>query len=203
MPHIKKAELIEGVVYMPSPVRVTHHAEPHALLAGWLVYYISKTPGLGRFGDNGTVRLDEDNEVQPDLFLLLPPAAGGTAEVDADGYISGPPELVCEVAASSVSIDLHGKKNAYRRNHVREYLVWRVEDGVVDWFALRNGEYARLPGGSNGHPLLKSEVFPGLWLDVPALLRGDLPGLLAGVDRGAATAEHGAFVRRLRKARKS
>ncbi|MFI5381023.1 MAG: Uma2 family endonuclease [Tepidisphaerales bacterium] len=202
MPHLKKAELIEGVVYMPSPVRVTHHGQPHAHLTIWLGHYVALTPGVGPIGDNSTVRLDEDNEVQPDLFLLLPPSAGGAAEADADGYISGPPDLVCEVAASSVSIDLHDKKNAYRRNRVREYLVWRVEDAEVDWFALRNGDYEKLRGGSNGHPLLKSEAFPGLWLDVPALLRGDLPALLAAVDRGAASSQHAAFLRRLRKPRK-
>ena len=203
MPQIKKAELIEGVVYIPSPVRATHHGRPHACLVTWLGYYVSKTDGLEIPLDNATVRLDEDNEVQPDLFLLLPPAAGGAAEVDAEGYVIGPPDLVCEVAASTVSIDLHDKKKAYRRNRVREYLVWRTEDKQVDWFILRHGDYEKQRGGSNGDPLLKSEIFSGLWLDVPALLRGDLPGLLAAVDRGAASAEHGAFVRRLRKTKKS
>lgn len=203
MPHIKKAELIEGTVYMPSPVRIMHHGEPHACLAGWLGYFVSKTVGVSVVADSATVRLDEDNEVQPDLLLLLPPSAGGAAELDADGYISGPPDLVCEVAASSVSIDMHDKKNAYRRNRVREYLVWRVEEAEVDWFVLRSGDYEKLRGGSNGHSILKSEAFPGLWLDVPALLRGDLPALLAAVDRGLASAEHGAFARRLRKGRKA
>src|SRR3954467_13430154 len=119
MPQVKKAELIEGIVYMPSPVRLNRHARPHAVLVSWLGYYIAKTPCLDLFGDNGTVRLDEDNEPQPDLLLFLPPHVGGQARLGDDDYVEGAPELVCEVAASRVSIDLHLKLNVYRRNGVR------------------------------------------------------------------------------------
>lgn len=196
-PNVRKAELIEGVVFMPSPVRYQSHSNPHWILATWLGYYASKTPGLSG-GDNGTVRLDIDNEPQPDLFLLLPPHAGGLAKIDDDDYVSGPPALICEIASSSVSIDLHHKKNAYRRNGVPEYLVWRVEEGALDWFNLINGDYvaqaAETPDG-----VLKSRQFPGLWLDVPALLRGDLPALFASVDRGVATTDHAEFLKRLKK----
>jgi hypothetical protein len=45
MPHLKKAELIEGIVYMPSPIRFQKHAEPHSQLTGWLTVYASETPG--------------------------------------------------------------------------------------------------------------------------------------------------------------
>ncbi len=135
MPEIKKAELVEGIVYMPSPVRLTRHGQQHVLLTTWLGYYFGKTPGIKHVGDNVTVRLDEDNEPQPDLCLLLPAAAGGAAKVDADGYIAGPPELVCEVSGSTVSMDLNQKLGAYRRNGVREYLVWRVDDAAIDFFA--------------------------------------------------------------------
>ncbi len=54
MPHIKKAELIEGVVYMPPPVRFGGHGEPHFMMIGWLFNYCAGTPGL-RTGDNATV----------------------------------------------------------------------------------------------------------------------------------------------------
>jgi len=123
MPEVNKAELIEGIVYMPSPVRFNSHSRPHSILNGWLFYYLAKTPGLTGIGDNGTVRLDNDNQPQPDLFLLLPPHVGGKTKVDDDDYITGPPALVCEISGSTVSIDLHAKKNAYRRNGVQEYLV--------------------------------------------------------------------------------
>jgi Uma2 family endonuclease len=193
MPHIKKAELIEGIVYMPSPVRLDQHGQPHADIITWLNYYRSKTPHL-RIGDNSTSRLDEDNEPQPDAMLLLPTWAGSSAKLEA-GYVSGAPDLVCEVAASSVSIDLHGKKNSYRRNGVKEYLAWRVEEEGVDWFALVDGRYEPMPADDKGR--IRSKVFPGLWLDVAALLASDLPKLFAAVDEGTATPEHRTFVEKL------
>src|SRR5207247_1157915 len=131
-------------------------------------------------GDNSTDRLDEDNEPLPDVMLLIPERAGGAARIDADGYVTGPPELVGEIAASSVSIDLHQKLNAYRRNGVREYLVWRTEDAAIDWFILREGRYVPLPLGSDG--LIRSEVFPGLSLEPKALLAGDLRRLFDVLD---------------------
>jgi Uma2 family endonuclease len=193
MPHVKKAELIEGIVYMPSPVRLSQHGEPHANLVTWLNYYRSKTPHLS-IGDNSTSRLDEDNEPQPDAMLLLPAWAGSTARLE-DGYVCGAPDLACEVTASSVSIDLHAKKNAYRRNGVKEYLAWRVEDREVDWFALVEGRYDLNPVDEKGR--IRSHVFPGLWLDVAALLSGDLPKLFAAVDEGIASDEHRAFLNKL------
>jgi hypothetical protein len=196
MPNVKKAELIEGIVYMPSPVRLKRHGKPHVILISWLGYYLSRTPSLDDYGDNATARLDEDNEPQPDLALLLPKHLGGDAHVDEDDYITGAPTWVGEIAASSVSIDLHDKLNAYRRNGVREYLVWRTEDQAVDWFVLREGRYDPLPADEWG--ILKSEQFPGLWLDVGALLKGDLAGLFRVVDEGVGTAEHGEFLKKLR-----
>ncbi len=193
MPHVKKAELIEGVVYMPSPVSY-EHAAPHFNLIGWLSQYLAATPGIAG-GDNGTVRLDLDNEPQPDAFLRILAEHGGQARVDQDGYISGAPELVAEVARSSVSIDLHAKLNAYRRNGVREYLVWRVEDRTIDWLVLREGRYESLLPSADG--LHRSEVLPGLWLDATALLRGDLMVVFQAVERGLDSPEHAAFVSRL------
>jgi Uma2 family endonuclease len=194
MPHLKKAELIEGVVYVPSPVRYHHHGAPHALLVGWLVQYAAGTPGVA-VSDNSTVRLDLDNEPQPDALLLIDPACGDQARVSPDDYIEGSPELVAEVASSSVSYDLHAKLHVYRRNGVREYVVWRVLEQAIDWFVLRAGRYERLPVDANG--LLRSEVFPGLWLDAAALVRGELATVLAIVQQGLGSPEHTAFVERL------
>jgi Uma2 family endonuclease len=127
MPQLKKAELIEGVVYVPSPLRFTPHAEPHGNLMTWLGVYQASTPGT-RMGDNPTVRLDLDNEPQPDAVLLIDETAGGQSRLSEDEYIEGAPELVAEVAASSAAYDLYEKKTVYRRNGVREYLVWQVLD---------------------------------------------------------------------------
>jgi Uma2 family endonuclease len=195
MPGVNKAELIEGVVYMPSPVRYESHSKPHMVLATLLGYYAAKTPGLTGFGDNGTVRLDNDNEPQPDLFLLLPAQAGGKTKVDDDDYISGPPALVCEIAASTASIDLHHKLNAYRRNGVEEYLVWRTEDAAIDYFTLQSGDFVPLACESDG--TLRSRIFPGLWLHPTSLVNTDLPAIFALLDKAAATPDHAEFVRKL------
>jgi Uma2 family endonuclease len=194
MPHLKKAELIEGVVYVPSPVRHRQHGAPHALLIGWLIQYAAHTPGI-EVGDNSSVRLDLDNEPQPDAVLLIDPAYGGQSRLSDDGFIEDAPELVAEVASSSVSYDLHAKLHVYRRSGVREYVVWRVLNREIDWFVLRAGQYERLPLDANG--LLRSEVFAGLWLDPAALLQGNLARVLAVVQQGLASPEHATFVAHL------
>ena len=194
MPHLKKAELIEGVVYMPSPVRFRRHSRPHAHFIGWLVTYEAGTPGV-EVGDNGTARLDLDNEPQPDALLLIDLAHGGQARISENDYIESAPELVGEIAASSASYDLNIKLHVYRRNGVREYVVWRVLDRAVDWFVLREDRYERQTPDAEG--LLRSEIFPGLWLDPAALVRGDLAGVLAVLQGGLASPDHSAFVAKL------
>jgi Uma2 family endonuclease len=190
-----KAELVEGVVYMPSPVSTQNHGHPHANLVGWLFNYSARTPGV-QLADNATVRLDWDNEPQPDALLRILPEHGGQTR-DESGFTVGGPEWAGEVAASSVSYDLHDKKEAYRRNNVREYFVWRVEDGAVDWFALRGGRYDLLEPDTAG--VYRSEVFPGLWLDATAMLTGNLPRVLEVLEQGLATSEHEEFCKKLRK----
>lgn len=190
MPEVKGAQLIEGIVYMPSPVRFTAHGGPHSSLITWLGLYRIKTPRV-QCGDNVTSRLDHDNEPQPDAVMFLPVEIGGKAKVDADGYLAGAPELVCEVSSSTVSIDMNDKLNVYRRNGVKEYLVWRVEDGAIDWFELVEGRYVPLAIDESG--VVRSKVFPGLWLDLPALLKDDLAAVAPAVDAGTATPEHAAF----------
>jgi Uma2 family endonuclease len=196
MPHINKAELLEGVVYMPSPVSEAH-AAPHFDLIGWLALYRFATPGVTG-GDNGTIRLDLKNEPQPDAFLRILASHGGQAHVSSDGYVEGSPELVAEVAVSSVPIDLNIKLPAYRRNGVREYFVWRVLDREIDWFVLRGEQYEQLAVDANG--IRRSEVLPGLWLDAAALVRGDLPAVSQAAREGLASPEHEAFVRWLAEA---
>jgi Uma2 family endonuclease len=191
MSNVKKAELIEGIVYMPSPVRAGKHAEPHSQLAGWLALYVSETPDVRCF-DNPTVRLDMDNEPQPDLALIKLPAKGGQARISADDYIEGAPELAVEIVASSSAYDLHQKKGAYRRNGIREYLAWITGEQRVVWWELREAEYQEIALAPEG--LLTSGVFPGLWLDTGALLRADMKAVLAALRRGLDSADHTAFV---------
>jgi Uma2 family endonuclease len=200
MSHVTKAELIEGVVYVPSPVRHRQHGQPHIALSGWLVQYQASTPGV-EASDNSTVRLDLDNEPQPDALLFIAPQYGGQIRLSEDGYIEGAPELIVEIASSSASYDLNVKLQVYRRNGVREYLVWRVLDQEIDWFALRASQYQPLPLDAKG--IYRSEVFPGLWLDTEALLRADLATVLTLVQRGVTSPEHAAFVTSLQAHRDS
>jgi hypothetical protein len=196
MHDVNKAELIEGRVYMPSPVATDDHAAPHFDFITWLGCYRAATPGV-QGGDNGTLRLDLDNRPQPDAFLRILSNFGGQSLLSEDGYVERAPEWVGEIAASSVSYDLHDKLEAYLRNGVREYVVWRVLDAEVDWFVLREGRYERLALSPAGY--FQSEVFPGLWLDPAALLRGDLATVLKVVQQGVASPEHAAFVKHLQE----
>ena len=186
MPQTKKAELIEGKVYMASPVRIIH-GQPHAYVMTWLGIYHAATPGT-QLADNTTVRLDLDNEPQPDALLRI---ETGQSVIDADNYIQGAPELIVEIAASSASYDLQEKLQVYRRNGVQEYIVWQVSEQIIDWFRLRDGKYLKLQSEKN---IIKSEVFPGLWLATDSILQGDLAQVLEIVQTGLATTEHQNFV---------
>ena len=189
-PEIKKAELIEGVVYVSLPVRYESHAAPHGALQGLLFLYAARTPRV-QIGDNATVRLDLDNEPQPDVLLLIEKGAGGNAAVSEDDYLEGAPELVAEVAASSASIDLHAKRNAYRRNGVQEYIVWQTLESRIDWWELVDGDYVPLPANEAG--VIESKVFPGLCLNAQALLTGDLTAAVATVEDGLGSEAHKTF----------
>ena len=194
MPRGIKAELLEGLVHMPSPTRFRRHGRPHSHLITWLGNYESGTPGV-EAGDNSTIRLDLDNEPQPDVLLWIDETAGGRARISNDDYLEGSPELLVEVAASSASYDLHDKLQDYQRNGVQEYIVWRVYDRRVDWFRLENAQYVPMHPDATG--VIHSRVFPGLRLAVTALLNGELASVLATLQQGLATAEHQAFVETL------
>jgi Uma2 family endonuclease len=194
MPEVKKAELIEGVVYMASPLRFTPHAEPHGDIMTWLGVYKAATPGV-QMGIEPTVRLDMDNAPQPDGVLFIRPECGGQARLSEDGYLEGAPELIVEIAASSATIDLGDKKRAYRRNGVREYIVWQVCDRRLDWFGLTDGDY--IPLTPNDRGAISSRIFPGLQLDVNALLAGNMAQVLTVLQGGLNTDSHQAFVREL------
>jgi Uma2 family endonuclease len=198
MPWLKKAELIEGVVYMPSPVRQRYHGRQHSHLNFWLSAYEGMTPGV-EVGDNSTVQLDQGNMPQPDCLLFIQPEHGGQVRISAKGYIEGAPDLVAEVASSSASYDLGDKLQAYRRLGAREYVVWRVLDRQVDWFVLYGDRFEALNPPADG--ILRSTVFLALWLDSAALIRGDVYTVLAIVQQGLNSAEHAEFVTRLEGAR--
>ena len=166
LPEVKKAELVEGVVYMASSVRYQQYGKPHSQIITWLQVYAAATPGV-EVADNTTVRLDLDNEPQPDALLRLDEGVGGRSRISEDDYIEGAPELIVEIAASTASYDLHDKFRAYRRNGVREYLVWVVLEEEFRWYVLEEGDYRQQE--PDGAGCLRSPFFPGLVLDVSAV----------------------------------
>jgi Uma2 family endonuclease len=189
MPEGTRAELIGGIVFMAAALRHRQHGGPHGKLDRWLGHYIDGTPGLDG-GLNSTTGLDDDNTVEPDLYLLLPQEAGGQCAITEDGYLEGPPALVAEIAASSESIDMNRKFKSYRDHGVQEYIVWRVQQKAVDWFVLQQGEYQPLITNDG---ILRSRVCPGLWLDPAALVKRQMRRVREVLDQGMATAEYRAF----------
>ena len=196
MPHLKKVERIEGVVYMPSPVRIDLHGRPHAQIMAWLGAYWIATPGVD-LADNSTVYLDSDNDPQPDALLRIEPAQGGRSRIIEEGYVEGAPELIVEIAGTSADYDLQDKFEVYRRCGVKEYIVWQTQDGRLDWFQLVNEEYVVFAPNAEG--VIESQIFPGLRLAVAALLAGDRAKVSSELQAGLQTTAHAAFVERLAK----
>ena len=197
MPPDFRAELIGGVVFVPSPLRL-EHGESHALIMGWLTNYWSATPGTS-VRDNATAILGDDSEPQPDAALVIDSESGGQSSLSDDGYATGPPELIVEVASSSESIDLHRKCRDYERAGVLEYVVVVLHQHVVRWFVLQDGAYQEVAADASG--IFQSTVFPGLWLDAPALLRLDGRQVMATLQHGLETPEHATFVQQLQARR--
>jgi Uma2 family endonuclease len=178
-PEIKKAELIDGLVFTEMTVS-PRHGEPHSALMVWLGSYWATRSELQML-DNTTVRMPGEDDLQPDILLRC--REGGTSRLVEDEAIEGPPEFVAEIAASSASYDMHLKKEAYRRGGVQEYLVWQVYEQRIDWWALEDSEYAAIEPDADG--IVTSRLFAGLRLNVAALLAGDLSAVLASLTAGS------------------
>lgn len=194
MPKLKRAELIEGRVYLSPPTSIVGHSSPDISLGAILSIYRAGTLGL-LTGHAGSVRLDDDNMPQPDLFMMILPAYGGQAKIGSDDLLEGAPELAVEIAASSASYDLHEKLRLYQRSGVREYIVWRTREEQFDCFVSRGGQYTPM---SSDDGVLRSEIFPGLWIDSRALIADDLNNAIAEIQKGLASPEHAAFVEALK-----
>jgi Uma2 family endonuclease len=198
MPELKHAERIEGKVsIMTPPISLTEHGNPHFLMIGILAEYSMATPGIIGFSDS-TVHIDGDNDFQPDIGLAILPEFGGQTR-RVGKYLAGAPELVVEIAASSVVRDLGRKSTVYRRAGVLEFLIWRTPKGSIDCFLNREGQFEP---AERTDGVFKSICFPGLWIDLAALIAGDLAKVRATTAAGLADPAHARFKRKLAKARK-
>ena len=191
MPPGTRAELIGGIVYMPSPLRVPH-GRSHGWTMHWLIEYEQATPGT-EVVDNATTILGDESEPQPDGAIFITPPHGQVRLEDE--YIVGAPELISEIASSTEAIDLHRKKDDYELAGVQEYIVVALRQMRVFWFIRRDGKFTEMQPGADG--ILRSQVFPGLWLDPAALLRKDGKRMREVLALGLASPEHAAFKARL------
>jgi len=192
MPDLKFAELIDGVVCMPSPVS-SEHSRFHTALTAWLAVYADGTPGC-EAGLEATWLMGEKNVPQPDLALHVLPKHGGQSQ-EKGKYPVGAPEFVGEVAVSSRSHDLGPKLKLYEEKGAREYLIALPPTEQLIWNELVSGKYQPIQPGNDR--IFRSHIFPGLWLDPAALWRRDLKSVLGVLQQGLATPEHAAFVARL------
>jgi Uma2 family endonuclease len=195
MPHVKRAELIGGIVYMPSPLSRKHGVTDTRLIT-WVGTYAASTPGC-EAGNNATWLMLEDAP-QPDSDLRILPEYGGQSGMEGP-YAQGAPELTAEVCLSSTSYDLHQKLNLYQEAGVKEYVAVLLREREVRWHRLVDGAYQLLPSDADG--VIRSVVFPGLWLHVRALLDGNMAQVLATLTQGLNTPEHTAFVAQLAQRR--
>ena len=177
-PEIKKAELLGGIVYMASPVSV-EHGDMDGDVGTWLGTYKAATPGTAS-GRNTTSFILDDTP-QPDLNLRIRQEYGGSSWVEGT-YLHGIPELLTEICRSSTSHDLHVKLELYQAARIPEYVAILLYEQEVCWHVLVNGQYQLLSPDPDG--LLRSRIFPGLWLDGKALLAGDLQQVLARLQEG-------------------
>ncbi len=190
-PESVRAELIGGVVHMPSPLR-RQHGTYHVLWSMLFGFYMMQTRGV-EAGDNASLLLSDESEPQPDLYLRVLPEFGGRSTTTDDDYVAGPPELIVEIALSSRSVDLFGKRADYHRYGVREYFVFVPRQQLLYWFDLTKNEERPIPADG----IVRSSEFPGLWLNAPAILQQDQTAAMATLQQGLATDEHRQFVERL------
>lgn len=191
-----RAELIGGVVYMPSPLRRSHGVY-HVLMTTLFGVYVAQTPGT-EAGDNASLLLGAESEPQPDLYLRIRPEFGGQSATSPDDYVEGAPELLVEIALSSRSPDLHAKRTDYHRNGVLEYLVLVPRQKELVWFDLASDRQISSPTDRIVRPV----QFPGLWLSVDAILDENQQLALDVLHQGLATSEHQQFVQSLAQRRR-
>jgi hypothetical protein len=192
MPPGTRAELVGGIVYMPSPLGYDHGIfDGHA--SDWLGHYKRFTPGLQR-ALNATTQFDDYGEPQPDLQLRIPEELGGLSRIE-NGYLVGPPELIVEISRTTRKYDLGPKKADYERAGVLEYLFIGLDPQEIRWFAREGARLVEVAAGEDG--IYRSQVFPGLWLDPHAYFAEDIETLFTTLDQGLATPAHAEFVVRL------
>ena len=192
MPDLKFAELIDGIVHMPSPL-ADIHSDFQIRISVWLAQYAMATVGCA-VRANGTCLMSKRNVPQPDLALKILAEYGGQSWMEGE-YPGGAPELIVEISHTTGARDSGVKQRLYERSGVLEYLIVKSKKRQLVWHELVEGKYREIQPGADG--LFRSRVFPGLWLNAEALWNCDYAALSTAVQQGTSTPEHAEFVGKL------
>jgi hypothetical protein len=187
MPDLKFAELIDGTVYMPSPIS-REHMRVDSRVQGLCSYYCLRTAGT-ESGTNGTWLLNGVGGAQPDCSVHILQEFGGRSTTKR-GLAAGAPEFVAEVCYSSRAYDLGPKLALYQAAGVDEYLAILVEERRFEWRVLINGSYELM---DSDHGVYRSRILPGLWIDSNAFWNDQSAALLQTLEQGLASQEHQDF----------
>jgi len=103
--------------------------------------------------------------------------------------------LIAEISLTSADYDLHDKLEVYDRAGVLEYLVILVEEREIRWFYRPRKSLVPMPTPPDG--IWRSRIFPGLGLNGPCFLAGDMTQVIATLQQGLQTPEHAAFAKQL------
>ena len=191
LPDLKNAELIDGVVYVSSPVSL-NHGSLDILIHWWLAHYAHATPGC-KGGSNSTW-LMSGSAPQPDAYLRILPSHGGQS--GNEGPLgAGAPELAVEICVTSTEVDFGPKLALYQLAGVWEYITVEQFGQRMIWRVLENGAYVAQTLPADG--IVRSRVFPGLWLDLAAFWADDGAKMLAVLNEGLASQDHRDFVAQL------
>jgi len=157
-----RVELIHGEVLAMSPIGPPHSAA--VLRANQALGRI--VGDLAIVGVQGSVRLDQYDEPQPDLYLLRP---------KDDFYVSGhasPPDilLIIEVADSSLKYDQTIKRDLYAETGVVEYWISDLQnDCVIAYNDIQDKQYRDTQQVRRGS-VLNPKLLPTCGIPVDVLL---------------------------------
>lgn len=153
----QKADLINGVIYMPSP----ENTDDNELFI-WLVTLMNlfvRRKKLGQiYGSRVAFRLAEKHGPEPDIAFVRTE----NMERVTRGGVEGPADLAIEIVSpDSVERDYYLKRELYELYRIPEYWIIDEMDQTVTLLRLKQAKYREVrPQKGEMH----SQVLTGFWL---------------------------------------